>query len=182
MNCQWEELGGQPARPLVVVPAPAVAPSNMTTVPVWNGSCNLEANDTKFSTIGICTYQFIFEQDGSCRVKKPGKNRVALKNLVYQNNNVVILDRWDEWPSHYFGSEAADISFYDDNDNDGLVNIIEYYFDQLGNYSNTRSELSMRQAPISDLGLDPTSPDSDNDLLVDGFEWYFGMDAKNRVH
>ena len=40
----------------------------------------------------------------------------------------------------------------------------------------------MRQAPITDLGLDPTSRDSDDDLLTDGFEWYFGMDAKNRVH
>ena len=89
--------------------------------------------------------------------------------------------RWDDWTNHYFGSEAADVSFYDDNDNDGLVNIIEYYFDQLGNYSSSRSELAMRQTPISDLGLDPTSPDSDNDLLVDGFEWYFGMDAKSRV-
>ena len=74
------------------------------------------------------------------------------------------------------------MSFYDDNDNDGLVNIIEYYFDEIGNYINTRSEHSMTPPlQIVDLGLDPTSPDSDNDLLVDGFEWYFGMDAKNRV-
>ena len=39
----------------------------------------------------------------------------------------------------------------------------------------------MRQAPISDLGLDPTDGDTDGDLLADGFEWYFGMDAKNQV-
>ena len=145
---------------------------------MWNGSCNLEANDTKFSTIGLSNYQFIFEQDGSCRVKKPGRNRAALKKQVYQTTNIVVLDRWDEWTSHYFGSEAADVSFYDDNDNDGLVNIIEYYFDLFGNYS----EVTVRQASIADVGLDPTDGDTDGDLLADGFEWYFGMDAKTQVH
>ena len=100
----------------------------------------------------------------------------------YQNeNNCNLQGRWDEWTSHYFGSEAANISLYDDNDNDGLVNIIEYYFDQLATYSSARSDPYMRQAPISDLGLDPTDGDTDGDFLTDGFEWYFGMDAKNKV-
>ena len=86
----------------------------------------------------------------------------------YQNeNNCNLQDRWDEWTSHYFGSEAANISLYDDNDNDGLVNIIEYYFDQVGKYS--------------DWGLDPTDGDTDGDLLADGFEWYFGMNPKSQV-
>ena len=92
-----------------------------------------------------------------------------------------IAERWDEWTNHYFGSQAATISFYGDNDNDGLVNIIEYYFDQLGNYSNARSESLMRQAPISELGLKPTETDSDDDLLIDGFEWFYGKDPKSRV-
>ena len=75
------------------------------------------------------------------------------------------------------------MSFYDDNDNDGLVNIIEYYFDQFGDYSTTRSDqVTMRQASIADVGLDPTDGDTDGDLLADGFEWYFGMDAKNQVY
>ena len=95
------------------------------------------------------------------------------KSLVH----IVASDRWDEWTNHYFGSEAADASFYDDNDNDGLVNIIEYYFDQFGTYS----EVTMRQASIANVGLDPTDGDTDGDLLADGFEWYFGMDAKNQV-
>ena len=76
------------------------------------------------------------------------------------------------------------MSFYDDNDNDGLVNIIEYYFDQIGNYSSGSARndgIDMRQIPIGEMGLDPTRQDSDDDLLGDGFEWYFGMDAKNKV-
>ena len=51
-------------------------------------------------------------------------------------NPLLVADRWDEWTAHHFGSEAGNVSFYDDNDNDGLVNIIEYYFDQLGTYSS----------------------------------------------
>ena len=39
----------------------------------------------------------------------------------------------------------------------------------------------MRQVSIADLGLNPTRADSDGDLLVDGFEWYFGKDAKTQV-
>ena len=78
------------------------------------------------------------------------------------------------------------MSFYDDNDNDGLANIIEYHFDEIGNYSSSSSsrigDIDMRQVPIGDMGLDPTKQDSDDDLLGDGFEWYFGMDAKNKVH
>ena len=74
------------------------------------------------------------------------------------------------------------MSFYDDNDNDGLVNIIEYYFDQIGNYGSARSDqINLREAPIADLGLDPTDGDTDGDLLADGFEWYYGMDAKHQV-
>ena len=39
----------------------------------------------------------------------------------------------------------------------------------------------MRQAPIADMGLNPARADSDGDLLVDGFEWYYGKDAKAQV-
>ena len=39
----------------------------------------------------------------------------------------------------------------------------------------------MRQAPISELGLKPTESDSDDDLLIDGFEWFYGKDPKSRV-
>ena len=40
----------------------------------------------------------------------------------------------------------------------------------------------MRQVSIADMGLNPTRADSDGDLLVDGFEWYFGKDAKTQVN
>ena len=40
----------------------------------------------------------------------------------------------------------------------------------------------MRQAvSIADMGLNPARADSDGDLLVDGFEWYYGKDAKAQV-
>ena len=61
-----------PVRP-VVGPAPVEAPGNLTTAPVWHGCCNLEAEEVKFSTIGDTAKEFLLEQDGSCRVMKPGQ-------------------------------------------------------------------------------------------------------------
>ena len=64
------------ARP-VVGPAPVEAPGNVTTAPVWHGFCNLEAEEVKFSTIGDTAKEFLLEQDGSCRVKKPGQTNTG---------------------------------------------------------------------------------------------------------
>ena len=69
-----------------------------------------------------------------------------------------------------------------DNDNDGLVNIIEYYGGV--NFFNTsvgtshRERRSLLSDDIANAGTDPTDPDTDDDLLLDGYEYQHGMSPK----
>ena len=77
--------------------------------------------------------------------------------------------------NHHFGAAGINISFYADTDNDGLVNVLEYYADQIANGGQDRN------VPIEQLGLDPNDADSDGDLLTDGFEWYYGFNPKVQV-
>ena len=89
-------------------------------------------------------------------------------------------DRWDAWIQYYFKTNVSTERFFlMDNDNDGLVNFLEYYggvdFANTTN-STTRSKRSLTD--ISSIGADPTNPDSDGDLLLDGFEYSNGMSPK----
>lgn len=75
---------------------------------------------------------------------------------------------WDEWVTQHFGTlDHPDATYFSDPDNDGLVNLLEYYANDLveeaGGNANGITQSSAR-------GLDPTNPDSDGDLLSDGFE------------
>ena len=73
----------------MVGPAPVEAPGNVTTAPVWHGFCNLEADEVRFSTIGDTAKEFLLEQDGSCRVKKPGQlTRTSKSSLNYSFSSV----------------------------------------------------------------------------------------------
>ena len=85
--------------------------------------------------------------------------------------------------NHHFGAAGINISFYADTDNDGLVNVLEYYADQIardGNKLNRKATDMTRTPPmpIQHIGLDPNDADSDGDLLTDGFEWYYGFNPK----
>ena len=98
--------------------------------------------------------------------------------------------RWNEWVNHHFGAAGRNVSFYADSDNDGLVNVLEYYADEIGNGDRglTRDTLERNSIhrmppllPIGQLGLDPNDADSDGDLLTDGFEWFYGFNPKVQV-
>ena len=102
--------------------------------------------------------------------------------------NVNVSARWNEWVNHHFGAAGINISFYADTDNDGLVNVLEYYADQIardGSKLNRRATYMNRTSPfpmpIQHVGLDPNDADSDGDLLIDGFEWFYGFDPKVQV-
>ena len=74
---------------------------------------------------------------------------------------------WNEWVVKYFGIIiTSDEFFFIDSDNDGLVNILEFF----GDLSNLYSNHSVVQ-----VGFIPNDPDTDNDLLLDGFEIYYGL-------
>jgi len=114
-------------------------------------SCSLSVDGSKYSIVdgGIS----ILEQD--CTVKEPA--------------------RWAEWCQHYFGVDW--VSPYGDNDNDGLSNILEYYADVNPGTTTDWNE-NLGSLPVDQIGCDPTNIDTDGDLLLDGFEWFYGMDPK----
>ena len=89
--------------------------------------------------------------------------------------------RWDEWVNHHFGAAGINISFYADNDNDGLVNVLEYYADEIANDDRGLTRDTLERISIDQLGLDPNQADSDGDLLTDGFEWFYGFNPKVQV-
>ena len=101
----------------------------------------------------------LFEDD-QCNIKKP--------------------ERWDEWLDHYFGPNSTQ-SYLHDGDRDGLVNILEYYgtdafdgaflyFIEEENATTTSSRRRRQTVDIGAIGTSPVNPDSDGDLLLDGFE------------
>ena len=75
--------------------------------------------------------------------------------------------------SHHFGAAGVNVSFYADTDNDGLVNVLEYYADEIANRGLDLTGEALNRISIEQLGLDPNDADSDGDLLTDGFEWFF---------
>ena len=95
------------------------------------------------------------------------------------------LARWDEWVRHHFGAAGVNISFYGDEDEDGLANILEYWAEVISpmilSKGAAHSPKRAKSTPIREFGLNPTRGDSDGDLLTDGFEWHYGLNAKGQV-
>ena len=97
------------------------------------------------------------------------------------------LKAWKEVYLSHLGPNVSQyqISLYDDPDNDGLANILEFYgvtlfetaFDLEGMNRSTYAENgSMIEGTV--VGTDPFEPDEDGDLLIDGFEVFFGLNPK----
>ena len=106
------------------------------------------------------------------------------------NNEVLFTDKfcsirkpdgWDAWIQYYFKTNVSTGRvFLMDNDNDGLVNILEYYGGvDFANTTNSTTRPKRSLTDISATGTDPTNPDSDGDLLLDGFEHSNGMSPKH---
>ena len=102
-----------------------------------------------------------------------GYSKVDADNDVLFSDQFCTIKKptdWDEWVFNYFKTNKSTEEFYFlDSDNDGLVNILEYYADlDLTKSSRQRRNINM-------IGSDPTNPDTDSDLLLDGFESYNNM-------
>lgn len=104
----------------------------------------------------------ILFSDNKCNIKKP--------------------ERWDEWVIYHYTTNKSAESFYlHDPDNDGLVNILEYYadkYDVINQITPKANSRSKRDGNIANIGSNPTKADSDGDLLLDGFEFANAMPPK----
>lgn len=107
-------------------------------------------------------------------------------NKILFNGKFCELKRpklWLEWVQHYFRINVKTEQYYlRDNDNDGLVNFIEYYGGVDFFNITVNGEQELENKTLSELikeGTDPTNPDSDGDLLLDGFEYSNGMPPKS---
>ena len=96
-----------------------------------------------------------FFEDNDCKLKKPAF--------------------WDQWVSYHFNFNTSDEEFYYiDSDNDGLINILEYYSNGSTPEQSTESVGGLPPS-MATIGSNPLNPDSDSDLLLDGFEAFFGL-------
>ena len=115
-------------------------------------------------------------------VESPYSNVPSNNELLFEDDQCSIKkpERWDEWLEHYFGPNSTQ-SYLHDSDNDGLVNILEYhgtdafegaflYFVEEGNTTTTAFRRRCQTDDIGAIGTSPVDPDSDGDLLLDGFE------------
>ena len=108
-------------------------------------------------------------------------NKVSAANRILFSDEFCTLKKpkyWDEWVSHYFGMNITNEEFYYiDSDNDGLVNILEYYSNGIKpGVNSTRVKRSTDAAvDVTKIGSDPTDADTDDDLLLDGFETFYGL-------
>jgi len=116
------------------------------------------------------------------------------KSSTFPANNKVLFtgkfcelrkpDKWDEWVMHYFKTNVSTERYYLlDNDNDGLVNFIEYYggvnfFNRTNDALRRERRSLLSPDDIGNDGTDPTDPDTDDDLLNDGFEYSNGLSPK----
>ena len=120
--------------------------------------CKLSYTSTKYSDIPATNKAFF--KDSNCTIRIP--------------------KHWNNWMKQYFPS--AD-SYYDDTDNDGLSNIVEYYGKT--NFNNTLENpvtyRGMRELIYYyAIGTSPTNSDSDEDFLTDGFEYRYQLNAKEK--
>ena len=74
---------------------------------------------------------------------------------------------------YHFGPSSTE-TYYGDPDGDGLVNVLEYYASV--NINNQAEVNNLNCSDVSNFGTDPNDPDSDGDLLKDGFEWFYKLD------
>ena len=115
-------------------------------------------------------------------LESPYSNVPSNNELLFEDDQCSIKkpERWDEWLDHYFGPNSTQ-SYLHDGDRDGLVNILEYYgtdafdgaflyFIEEENATTTSSRRRRQTVDISAIGTSPVNPDSDGDLLLDGFE------------
>ena len=86
----------------------------------------------------------------------PSNNRIVFSGKFCSLRKPEGLNEW--MLDHFAQNVSLDIDYYLDPDNDGLVNILEYY-------SKT----------------DPRDPDSDHNLLLDGFEYANGITNKTII-
>lgn len=126
----------------------------------------------------------------------PSNNELLFGN----NTNCTIVQPlfWLDWINFYFGNTSfidPEEWYYNDFDEDALSNIVEYYGLPLasfyvdiglsegntteGNTTMTRvRHLQEMNISFPASGTDPTRPDSDGDLLTDGFELLYGLNPK----
>ena len=107
-------------------------------------------------------------------------NKVSASNRILFSDDVCTVkkpEHWDVWVFHHFQTNITNEEFYYiDSDNDGLVNILEYYSIELLPFVNsTRSKRALASIDVTQIGSDPTDPDTDDDLLLDGFETFYKM-------
>ena len=113
---------------------------------------------------------FSLESDSYSKVSASNKN-------FFEDNNCKLKKPafWDEWVSYQFNFNTSDEEFYYiDSDNDGLVNILEYYSNWRTPEQSTESVIGSALS-MDSIGSSPLKPDSDRDLLLDGFEAFFGL-------
>ena len=84
-------------------------------------------------------------------------------------------EHWDAWVFNFFGTNITNEEFYYiDSDNDGLVNILEYYsIEPL--VISTRSKRAIDSIDVTQIGSDPTDPDTDDYWLLNGFKTFYKM-------
>ena len=105
-------------------------------------------------------------------------SNVPSKNKILFKDDFCTIDKpehWEQWTQLHFGISNASEQYYTaDFDNDGLVNIIEYYGDiSLANMTKSNMPRTRRSVgfDIKTIGTNPNNPDTDGDLLLDGFEY-----------
>ena len=113
---------------------------------------------------------------GYFSLESDGYSKVSASNKDFFEDNDCKLKKpafWDEWVSYHFQLSTSDEEFYYiDYDNDGLINILEYYSNGPIQEESTHGGLPPSMATI---GSNPLKQDSDRDLLLDGFEVFFGL-------
>ena len=115
---------------------------------------------------------------GFFSLESDGYSKVSASNKDFFKNNDCKLKKpafWDEWVSYHFNFITSDEEFYYiDSDNDGLINILEYYSNWPTPEQSTESVGEILPS-MTTIGSNPLNPDSDSDLLLDGFEAFFGL-------
>ena len=111
--------------------------------------------------------------------------------LLFGNNTNCALikpEYWDEWVAFYFGDHAlslfGDGLYFQDGDDDGASNIMEYYgLDMSSLFVDTRKSSSaapiihhgLQDGPWPSAGTDPTLADTNGDLFNDGYQLAYDL-------
>ena len=114
-------------------------------------TCNLArvTNNDRYSKVNA--QNSVLFSDAYCSIKKP--------------------EQWDEWIAHHYNLvEFKEELYYIDTDGDSLVNLLEYYAD-LNVSDKDGLKRTRKSLDVTMIGTDPHNPDSDGDLLLDGFEF-----------